>query len=180
MLVASGRLAAPAGGSGLPLEFPENISGLPIKPKSNHPQFSIKTERSSQNYERTLYLPVVRTGTQPGTARLRDIFDFPQPAQITGKRNETTVPTQSLYLLNAELIRQRAADLTGDLLATAGSDTSHIERLWLRVLNRPVTAAEQADALLFLKDAGVSAAAPTAWTELARALFGTNEFLLRN
>ena len=179
MLVASGRLAAPAGGSGLPLEFPENISGLPITPKSNHPQFSIKTERSSQNYERTLYLPVVRTGTQPGTARLRDIFDFPQPAQITSKRNETTVPTQSLYLLNAELIRQRAADLAGDLLATAGSDTSRIERLWLRVLNRPVTAAEQADALLFLKDADVGAAARKAWTELARALFGTNEFLLR-
>ena len=179
MLVASGRLAAPAGGSGLPLEFPENISGLPITPKSNHPQFSIKTERSSQNYERTLYLPVVRTGTQPGTARLRDIFDFPQPAQITSKRNETTVPTQSLYLLNAELIRQRAADLAGDLLATAGSDTSRIERLWLRVLNRPVTAAEQADAHLFLKDADVGAAAPKAWIELARALFGTNEFLLR-
>ncbi|MEI2677182.1 MAG: DUF1549 domain-containing protein [Burkholderiaceae bacterium] len=118
MLAASGRLAAPAGGPGLPLEFPENVSGLPLTPKSNHPQFAIKTERASQNYERTLYLPVVRTGTQPGSARLRDVFDFPQPAQITGKRNETTVPTQSLYLLNADLIRQRAADLAGDLLAT--------------------------------------------------------------
>jgi hypothetical protein len=179
MLVASGRLIAPAGGPGLPLEFPENISGLPITPKSNHPQFSIKTERASQNYERTLYLPVVRTGTQPGTARLRDIFDFPQPAQVTGKRNETTVPTQSLYLLNADLIRQRAADLATDLLAGAASDTTRLERLWLRVLNRPVTEAEKSDALAFLKDADVTKSAPNAWTELARALFGTNEFLLR-
>lgn len=179
MLVASGRLAAPAGGPGLPLEFPENISGLPITAKSNHPQFSIKTERASHNYERTLYLPVVRTGTQPGSARLRDVFDFPQPAQITSKRNETTVPTQSLYLLNADLIRQRAADLAGDLLACDGTDTARIERLWLRVLNRPVTEAEKADALVFLKDTGVVASASAAWTELARALFGTNEFLLR-
>ena len=180
MLAASGRLAAPAGGPGLPLEFPENISGLPITAKSNHPQFAIKTERASQNYERTLYLPVVRTGTQPGTARLRDVFDFPQPAQITGKRNETTVPTQSLYLLNAELIRQRAADLAGDLLASAaGSESSRIQRLWLRILNRPVTEAEKADALAFLKEAGVGTPAATVWTELARALFGTNEFLLR-
>ena len=175
MLVASGRLAAPAGGPGLPLEFPENISGLPITAKSNHPQFSIKTERASQNYERTLYLPVVRTGTQPGSARLRDVFDFPQPAQITSKRNETTVPTQSLYLLNADLIRQRAADLASDLLAGDGTDTTRIERLWLRVLNRPITEVEKADALAFLKEDKPS----VAWTELARALFGTNEFLLR-
>lgn len=181
MLVASGRLAAPVGGPGLPLEFPENISGLPIAKKSNHPQFSIKTERQSQNYERTLYLPVVRTGTQPGTARLRDVFDFPQPAQITGKRNETTVPTQSLYLLNADLIRQRAADLAGDLLAAAGSEASRIERLWLRVLNRPITSAEQTDALAFLAASRAGSADPSAaWTELARALFGTNEFLLRD
>ncbi|MBX7212219.1 MAG: PSD1 and planctomycete cytochrome C domain-containing protein [Verrucomicrobiaceae bacterium] len=179
MLVASGRLAAPVGGPGLPLEFPENVSGLPITPKSNHPQFSIKTERASQNYERTLYLPVVRTGTQPGTARLRDIFDFPQPAQITSKRNETTVPTQSLYLLNADLIRQRAADLASDLLARADRDTTRIERLWLRVLNRPVTQEEKADALAFLKDADATTSPSAAWTELARALFGTNEFLLR-
>jgi len=179
MLVASGRLAAPAGGPGLPLEFPENISGLPLTEKGNHPQFAIKTERASQAYERTLYLPVVRTGTQPGTARLRDVFDFPQPAQLTGKRNETTVPTQSLYLLNADLIRQRGEDLSTALLATPGDDASRIARLWLRVLNRPVTSAEREDALAFFAEARAGRDDLAAWTELARALFGTNEFLLR-
>jgi hypothetical protein len=182
MLVASGRLAAPVGGPGLPLEFPENVSGLPLTEKSNHPQFTISKERESQNYERTLYLPVVRTGTQPGTARLRDVFDFPQPAQITGKRNETTVPTQSLYLLNADLICQRAADLAGDLLMTEDPDDRRIGRLWLRVLSRPATPEERDEALAFLKDSRAGAEsgeALSAWTELARALFGTNEFLLR-
>jgi hypothetical protein len=178
MLVASGRLAAPAGGPGLPLEFTENISGLPLTEKGGHPQFAIKKERESQAFERTLYLPVVRTGTQPGTARLRDVFDFPQPAQFTGKRNETTVPTQSLYLLNADLIRQRGEDLAKALLATQGSDADRIGRLWLRVLNRPVTTAEQEDALAFLQ-ASRAAGEEHAWTELARTLFGTNEFLLR-
>jgi hypothetical protein len=49
MLVASGRLAAPVGGPGLPLEFPENITGLPLKVKQDvHPQFSLKKERESQ------------------------------------------------------------------------------------------------------------------------------------
>lgn len=179
MLVASGRLAAPTGGPGLPLEFPENISGLPLSEKGNHPQFAIKTERASQAYERTLYLPVVRTGTQPGTARLRDVFDFPQPAQLTGKRNETTVPTQSLYLLNSDLIRQRAADLAGDLMKTADPEPRRLERLWLRVLNRPITSTEQEEALTFLTESRSAEEDLAAWTELARALFGTNEFLLR-
>lgn len=178
MLVVSGRLASPAGGPGLPLEFPENVSGLPITAKSNHPQFEIKTERASQAAERTLYLPVVRTGTQPGTARLRDVFDFPQPAQITGKRDETTVPTQSLYLLNASLLSQRGAELASDLLGFTGSNSERLQRLWLRVLGRPITTAEGEDALAFLK-ASRAAGEAHAWAELVRALFGTNEFLLR-
>ena len=178
MLVASGRLTAPSGGPGLPLEFPENISGLPLTEKGNHPQFALKKERESQAFERTLYLPVVRTGTQPGTARLRDVFDFPQPAQFTGKRTETTVPTQSLYLLNADLVRQRGEDLATTLLAIPGNDADRIARLWLRVLNRPVTTAEREDALAFLQ-ASRPAGEEHAWTELARTLLGTNEFLLR-
>jgi hypothetical protein len=179
MLVASGSLASPAGGPGLPLEFPENVSGLPLKERQDvHPQFTIKKERESQNFERTLYLPVVRTGTQPGSARLRDVFDFPQPAQFTGKRNETTVPTQSLYLLNSEPIRERGEELAKVLLAEENGDAGRIERLWLRVLSRPVTAAEQDDALTFLESSRAAGEVP-AWTEMARALFGTNEFLLR-
>ncbi len=179
MLVASGRLAAPSGGPGLPLEFPENITGLPLKVKQDvHPQFSLKKERESQMVERTLYLPVVRTGTQPGTARLRDVFDFPQPAQFTSKRSETTVPTQSLYLLNADLIRERGEDLAKTLLAIQENDAARLARLWLRVLNRLITAAEREDALAFLQTSK-AAGETQAWTELARALFGTNEFLLR-
>lgn len=179
MLVASGSLVSPAGGPGLPLEFPENVSGLPLKERQDvHPQFAIKKERESQNFERTLYLPVVRTGTQPGTARLRDVFDFPQPAQFTGKRSETTVPTQSLYLLNADDIRQRGEELAKGLLAKEGNDAERVERLWLRVLSRPVTAAEKDDAIAFLQSSR-AAGEVHAWTELARALFGSNEFLLR-
>ncbi len=179
MLVASGSLVAPTGGPGLPLEFPENVSGLPLKERQDvHPQFSINKQRASQTFERTLYLPVVRTGTQPGTARLRDVFDFPQPALFTGKRNETTVPTQSLYLLNDEHIRQRAEELAKALLAQEGTDADRVERLWLRVLSRPVTAPEKDDAIAFLQSSRATGEAH-AWTELARALFGTNEFLLR-
>ena len=82
----------------------------------------------------------------------------------------------------ADLIRQRAADLAGDLLMTEDPDDRRIGRLWLRVLSRPATPEERDEALAFLKDSRAGAEsgeALSAWTELARALFGTNEFLLR-
>ena len=110
--------------------------------------------------------------------RLRDVFDFPQPAQFTSKRSETTVPTQSLYLLNADLIRERGEDLAKPLIAIKEDDAARLARLWLRVLNRPITDAEREDALAFLQTSK-AAGETKAWTELARALFGTNEFLLR-
>jgi hypothetical protein len=88
------------------------------------------------------------------------------------------VPTQSLYLLNSDHIRQRGEELAETLLAADGDDSERIERLWLRVLSRPVTATEKDDAFTFLQSSR-AAGEVTAWTELARALFGTNEFLLR-
>ncbi len=88
------------------------------------------------------------------------------------------MPTQALYLLNADQIRQRGEELAKLLLATNDSDAKRVERLWLRVLSRPVTAEEQQDALEFLQSTQAGGATQ-AWVELARALFGTNEFLLR-
>ncbi len=72
----------------------------------------------------------------------------------------------------------QAEDLAKALLETPASDEVRLSRLWLRVLSRPVTAAEREDALAFL-DASRSAGETQAWTDLARAMFGTNEFLLR-
>jgi hypothetical protein len=180
MLAVSGTLISSASGSALPLEYPENVSGLPLA--KAHPAFSLAKERPSHEYERTIYLPVVRTGTQPGSARLRDVFDFPQPAQITGMRAETAVPTQSLFLLNSGMLRARGTELIKDLIRTTPDAKARAGQLWLRVLGRPITAEELDAALAFLADlhsANKPDADLNAWTELARSLFASNEFLLR-
>ncbi|MBL9180909.1 MAG: PSD1 domain-containing protein [Verrucomicrobiaceae bacterium] len=79
MLAISGRLMPSSGGTALPLEFPENVSSL--NPGAvNPPAFSFKKTRPIQEFERTIYQPVIRTAAQPGSARLRDVFDFTQPA----------------------------------------------------------------------------------------------------
>jgi len=174
MLAISGKLAPANGGPALPLEFPENVTSL--SPKAvNPPAFNLKKFRPVQEFERTVYLPVIRTATQPGPAKLRDVFDFTQPAQISGKRAETAVPTQALFLLNSDMLRARATDLAQHLTQTESNVGARLEALWLRVLNRPITSTERDEANQLIE----SLPADKAWIELSHALLSSNEFLLR-
>jgi len=174
ILAISGKLTPSGGGPALPLEFPENVTNL--SPKAvNPPAFVFKKLRPVQDFERTIYLPVIRTAAQPGSAKLRDVFDFVQPAQIAGKRAETAVPTQALFLLNSDTIRARATEVAQQLAATEANTGARLEALWLRILSRPITSTERDDAGKFLD----SMPADKAWIELCHALLSSNEFLLR-
>ena len=174
MLAISGRLMPSSGGTALPLEFPENVSSL--NPGAvNPPAFSFKKTRPIQEFERTIYQPVIRTAAQPGSARLRDVFDFTQPAQIAGKRAETAVPTQSLFLINSDLVRARATDIAKLVTQAEPNPGARLEALWLRVLSRPITSTERDEANAFLD----SLPTDKAWIELTHALLASNEFLLR-
>ena len=174
MLAISGRLMPSSGGTALPLEFPENVQSL--NPGAvNPPAFSFKKTRPIQEFERTIYQPVIRTAAQPGSARLRDVFDFTQPAQIAGKRAETAVPTQALFLINSDLVRARATDIAKLITQAEPNPGARLEALWLRVLSRPITTTERDDATRFLD----TLPADKAWTELTHALLASNEFLLR-
>ena len=174
MLAISGRLVPSSGGMALPLEFPENVSSL--NPGAvNPPAVSFKKTRPIQEFERTIYQPVIRTAAQPGSARLRDVFDFTQPAQIAGKRAETAVPTQSLFLINSDLVRARATDIAKLVTEAEPNPGARLEALWLRVLSRPITSTERDEANALLE----SLPADKAWIELTHALLASNEFLLR-
>lgn len=174
MLAISGRLMPSSGGTALPLEFPENVSSL--NPGAvNPPAFSFKKTRPIQEFERTIYQPVIRTAAQPGSAKLRDVFDFTQPAQIAGKRAETAVPTQALFLINSDLVRARATDIAKLVTQAEPNPGARLEALWLRVLSRPITSSERDEANAFLE----SLPADKAWIELTHALLASNEFLLR-
>lgn len=174
MLAISGSLTPSGGGPALPLEFPENVTSL--SPKAvNPPAFAFKRMRPVHDYERTIYLPVIRTAAQPGSAKLRDVFDFTQPAQIAGRRAETAVPTQALFLLNSDFVRTRASELAKQLADAEPNTGARLESLWLRIFNRPITSPEREEAVKFLE----SMSADKAWIELSHALLSSNEFLIR-
>jgi hypothetical protein len=185
MLAASGELIRDGGGPGLVLEEPENCGALSLK-GVNPPNYSHRKPRPSQEFERTLYLPVLRNGTA-GPDRLRAFFDFVNPAEIAGQRNQTIVPTQTLFLLNNDLIRKRAHVLADKLIAEEPDEVARLESLWLRVLNRPLSSAEREEALAFL--GSVEPLITTAkvrpvldsikWRELCHSLLASNEFVFR-
>ncbi len=182
LLAVSGQLQASTGGPSLPLEYPENSFSL--APQAvNPPAFALRKFRPSQEFERTIYLPIVRSAQQ-GPARLRDVFDFTQPAQMAGERPQTVVPTQALFLLNNELVRKRATAIAESLIAGQADRTVRLEQLWLRVLNRPLTSVEREESLAFLDSLAPLLTDPataevTAWSELSHALLSSNEFIHR-
>src|SRR5262249_42922252 len=107
MLAVSGRLLMRSGGPALPLEFVGNTGGLK-KGDVMSPSFNLGRFRPEQEFVRTVYLPIIRSGPQAGPAEVRNVFDFTQPAEFAGRRATTTVPTQALFLMNSRMLKARS------------------------------------------------------------------------
>jgi hypothetical protein len=183
-LAISGELKESRGGPALVLENVENTGALVAK-GVNPPNYAHKKPRPSQEFERTIYLPVMRTGFT-GEDRIRSYFDFVNPALIAGQRNQTVVPTQSLFLMNNAAYRKRAKSTIDRLFAESKTQDERLEQLWLRVLSRPISPSERQDATAFLGETqslntpdNKKISEPVAWQELCHSLLSSNHFVFR-
>lgn len=184
LLVVSGELLPSDGGPALVLEFAENCGDL-VQAGVNPPNYAHRKARPMQEFQRSIYLPVMRTNTT-NLDRIRNHFDFVNPAQISGQRSQTVVPTQSLFVMNNDLFRKRAKMLADRLITETPQTDIRIEQLWLRVFNRPITTAEQKNAATFLNDLdavfpdmGPATKESLKWQELCHSLLASNEFIFR-
>jgi hypothetical protein len=185
LLKVSGELATKSGGPSLALEIIENTGALAAA-GINPPSYHHRKSRPSQEFERTVYLPVMRNG--PSSAdKIRSFFDFADPAGITGQRNQTVMPTQSLFLLNNDLVRKRAGSLAKQLIVAHADENARLEALWLRAWNRPITSEERTNARAFLQEITPLLKKPRApealeaarWQELCHSLLASNAFIYR-
>lgn len=184
LLAVSGELQSSQGGPGLVLEEVENCGDL-VQSGVNPPNYAHRKPRAGQEFQRTIYLPVMRTNFNSHD-RLRSFFDFVNPAQIAGQRSQTVVPTQSLFVMNNELFRQRAKGLTDHVIAESSVPEVRLNQLWLRVFNRPIDPAEREEALAFLANVETALETQDAaareslrWQELCHSLLASNEFIFR-
>jgi hypothetical protein len=119
--------------------------------------------------------------------KIRSFFDFADPAGITGQRNQTVMPTQSLFLLNNDLVRKRAGSLAKQLISAHADENARLEALWLRAWNRPINAEERVSARNFLQEINPLLKKPRApdaleaarWQELCHSLLASNAFIYR-
>ncbi len=121
---------------------------------------------------RTVYLAIVRDGMP----EMLTLFDFPDPSLIIGERATTTVPAQSLYLMNNPFVIQQAETLADRLLADRDDDAGKLRRAYLLCYARPPSDTEMRSAAKFLEEYGKNQPPRATWTALCQALFATAEF----
>ena len=73
---------------------------------------------------RSIYLPVIRNATPTALK----IFDVAESSLIVGKRNETNVPTQALFMMNSEFIIKNAEKIADRIQSDDSPGSKKIEK----------------------------------------------------
>ncbi len=120
--------------------------------------------------KRAVYWPVFRRD-QPVAMDLMAIFDYPDTRRAVGQRDVSTLPTQSLYLMNSDAVRHTAESLAKRI--TTGDNSRALRELCLRIYGRPPTKAESKTLLVAVKQAGSPA---EGWRDVSHALLMSSEF----
>lgn len=157
MLAVSGELDRTAGGPGFFLHDVDRENVYHYHPKEN---FGPAESR------RMIYAFKVRM-EQDG---IFGSFDCPDGSLVAPKRSVSTTPLQALNLFNSRFALRQSELFADRLRKEAGAEPkAQLRRAWSLAFNRSPAAAEESDALEFLRSEGLPA--------LCRALFNSNEFL---
>lgn len=128
---------------------------------------------------RSIYLPVIRNDLP----ELFDVFDFADPQTTTGRRPETMVATQGLFVLNDESV-MTAADTTARRLLkeVPDSDKARVNRMYELIVSGLPSDEERDDILSFValakEQPGISEEDPSvkAWAIAVHAVFASSRF----
>jgi cytochrome c553 len=130
-----------------------------------------------KNPKRTVYLPVARNNPSGELA----LFDGANPDLVTGRRNDTTVPTQALYLLNSGFLLNEAGGVAKSVMKPGDLPGTEVDRLFLTLLGRGPHPLERDRAMRLIADlsggGGPLNQAEQAVAHLAHLLMASTEFL---
>jgi hypothetical protein len=131
-----------------------------------------------ENNRRTIFQMQQRIKRHP----FLGLFDGADPNVCTGRRFETTVPTQALYLMNSKFVHAQSQSLAGRILGLRLGETDGIGQAFEWVLGRKPNGQEVSRMKRFLREyrqgitVGQDAELPS-WAALMRTLLIRNEFL---
>jgi hypothetical protein len=166
MLAVSGELDPHAGG--------------PYVPSKRTSDGSVEiAENADGAFRRSLYLQQRRTQV----VTFLQLFDSPSIVTTCGKRTPSTVPLQSLALLNSDFVRGRGKAYAERLVREAGGDPAKRIELAFRLAcaRAPLHDERELCEQFLAKQRGVYASQKDtdqrAWTDLCQMIFAGNAFL---
>jgi hypothetical protein len=129
---------------------------------------------------RSIYLPVIRNDLP----EIFDAFNFADPQTTTGRRPETMVATQGLFVLNDESVMTAAESTAKRLLnEVTTSDEARIDRMYELMVGSPPDDDERRQLVSFIstvkQQLGISdpaVASEKAWAIAAHALLASSRF----
>jgi hypothetical protein len=136
-------------------------------------------ESKPEAFARSIFLQHRRTQVPTFLAN----FDAPSIVFNCTRRAQTTMPLQSLSLLNSEFALKRAEDFAARLTRECGADDAkRIDRAFLLISGKHPEAADRNIAAQFLTDQRATYsdkpnADKNSWADLCQSLFAANNFL---
>ncbi|MEM6471263.1 MAG: PSD1 and planctomycete cytochrome C domain-containing protein [Planctomycetota bacterium] len=100
--------------------------------------------RAIRSNHRSVYLPRVRSALP----EVLELYDAPDAGGVSGARESTAGPLQSLYMLNSEFVSESASRLSNRLIKTNGGE--RIDEAYLRLFARLPTESERLLARKFM------------------------------
>ena len=127
---------------------------------------------------RTVYLPLRRANLPP----FLRLFDFGDATNSSGKRLQTNVPPQALFMMNSKFVEERSHNLAKILLKSSSStNREKIQNAYLRILNRLPSTKEEDLALGYIRKiqrkTNKSENYLNSWQSYCHILFSSNEFI---
>jgi mono/diheme cytochrome c family protein len=166
MLAVSGELDPKRGGPFVPTHRTEDGS-------------VVVDEKADGAHRRSVYLQQRRTQV----LTMLELFDAPSMVTSCGKRTTSTVPLQSLALLNSDFARARASALAGRLERDAGAEeTKRMDLAFRLTCGRPPNGDESdackrflaAQKLIYANEKDME---QRIWTDLCQMIMASNAFL---
>ena len=147
-----------------------SVGGPTVRPDASEFEYRFDTVR------RSVYIPVFRYSPH----EMMEVFDFPDPNLVAGRRASSILATQALFLMNSPFMLEQSRGAAKRLLAVPNiDDAARIELAYRQALGRPPTAAERAFALMHVGAApadGAGDGGVESFAGLYQALFSSLEF----
>lgn len=164
VLAVSGRLNSKPFGPGIRPFIPTDA----IATRSGH-KWPEDVEEGPEEWRRSVYIFAKRSVRFP----MLENFDSPDPTMSCGRRIPTTVPIQSLSMLNNPFVRSSAQAFSKRVSASAKTPEQQITEAYRTALGRAPVESELFRSLTFLENSE----SEKGLTDLCHTLFTLNEFI---